>query len=351
MKEWHKNLFLMTATLFLLLLVLEVAARLFMAPVSRSNFNPIPRALMTEADFPGVPYVFKPNASGVHPFGSNPNGYFDADATLTYQINSQGFRGREVAREKPAGTIRIAVVGDSFTFGSGVRDQHTLPAQLEQRLQEALPDHGIEVLNFGVSGYNTSHEIALLENAVLGFDPDIVVVVFFLNDTNARGTARGIGAITPEGSLSFIRKHLRLVDIIATRLEMQKGADALAEDYRQAFREDAPGWISSRQALARAVKLADAEDFKIILAIYPVLWKLSDAYPFLPIHHSISSYGNAIGLPVFDLQPAFRGYDGPELWAHPNNQHPNAAAHRIAAQALAGYLLKESPALLAARKP
>ena len=41
------------------------------------------------------------------------------------------------------------------------------------------------------------------------------------------------------------------------------------------------------------------------------------------------------------LLAAFEGHDGPELWAHPSNQHPNERAHAIAADALAGFLLRE----------
>jgi hypothetical protein len=44
---------------------------------------------------------------------------------------------------------------------------------------------------------------------------------------------------------------------------------------------------------------------------------------------------------VLDLFDAFRGRDGPSLWVHPTNQHPNEEAHAIAAEALGRFLREE----------
>ena len=38
---------------------------------------------------------------------------------------------------------------------------------------------------------------------------------------------------------------------------------------------------------------------------------------------------------------AFNGYDGPELWVHPNNQHPNEKAHAIVADAIFRFLREQ----------
>ena len=39
--------------------------------------------------------------------------------------------------------------------------------------------------------------------------------------------------------------------------------------------------------------------------------------------------------------PAFAGHEGPELWVHPNNQHPNEIANGLAGRALADWLRRE----------
>lgn len=90
-------------------------------------------------------------------------------------INSHGMRQREVALEKAPQTRRIAVLGDSFVWGIGVADADRATEQLAQRLD------GVEVLNFGVSGYAPVQYLLDLER-VLSFAPDLVLLVFCLGN-------------------------------------------------------------------------------------------------------------------------------------------------------------------------
>ena len=347
MKEWQKNLLLLVSVFLTLVLLLELVARVFIDPVSRVNYTSIPRSIIMKPEYPGIPYQLRPNSVGKQDFGSNPDGYFDDDSTLTYRINSLGFRGAETTLEKPENTVRIVVTGDSFTFGSGVRNEHTFPAAMQAYFSEnGAGRQGIEVLNLGAGRYNTVNEVSLLFHEGVRFDPDIVVICFFLNDTNAGGTAKAFSAWVPEDQLPFWRRYSRLADVIATRFERQRASEALVDNYIDSFREDAPGWVQSKKALASARELSEERGFKLVLAIYPVLWSLTGDYPFAGIHEKISRYTTGLGIPVLDLQPIFNGYDGPELWAHPNNQHPNPEAHRIVGKALSEYLLSLYPELL-----
>jgi hypothetical protein len=91
------------------------------------------------------------------------------------RINSHGLRGPETGREKPPGVRRIAVLGDSFTWGVGASEQELFTSLVEA----ALP--GTQVLNFGVSGYSPVQH-RLLTEKVLSFDPDVVVIVFCLGN-------------------------------------------------------------------------------------------------------------------------------------------------------------------------
>jgi lysophospholipase L1-like esterase len=300
-------------------------------------------------EYPGIPYQLRPNSVGAQDFGSNPDGYFDDDFTLTYRINSLGFRGAETTWKKPDNTVRVVVIGDSFTFGSGVRNEHTFPSAMQAYFSEDKSRQNIEVLNLGAGRYNTVNEVSLLFNKGVRLDPDIVLICFFLNDTNAGGTAKAFSAWVPENQLPLWRRYSRLADIMATRFERQRASEALVKKYIDSFRGDAPGWIQSRKALDSARKLSEERGFKLVLAIYPVLWSLSDDYPFADIHETISNYASGLGLPVLDLQPVFKGYSGPELWAHPNNQHPNAEAHRLAGRAISEYLLSLYPDILSRR--
>ena len=100
------------------------------------------------------------------------------------RVNSRGMRGPDVALEKPEGVLRIAVLGDSTTFGYGVEEDETYSSFL-QRFLNAAGRRRFEVLNFGVTGYCTRDEAIVLEQRVAEFAPDLIVLGYNLNDPNA----------------------------------------------------------------------------------------------------------------------------------------------------------------------
>ncbi|NNE42809.1 MAG: hypothetical protein HKN12_01245, partial [Gemmatimonadetes bacterium] len=92
------------------------------------------------------------------------------------RTNSRGMRDEEYPVEKPAGTLRIALVGGSHSMGSGVADDETFEALLEVRLDAASAGR-VEILNFAVGGYGDLHGPYILENEALQFAPDVVLYV------------------------------------------------------------------------------------------------------------------------------------------------------------------------------
>jgi len=97
------------------------------------------------------------------------------------RINSMGFRGREFEEDKPEGTLRVACIGDSTTFGWSVGEGESYPPQLEQMLSRAC-DKRIEVLNLGVTGYTSLQGRELMKREVKDWKPDAVVFAFGPND-------------------------------------------------------------------------------------------------------------------------------------------------------------------------
>jgi hypothetical protein len=97
------------------------------------------------------------------------------------RINREGFRGPETTIAKPAGTVRIAVLGDSFTEAQQVPEDSTFSAVIARSVAAcpALRGRKVEVLNFGVNGYGTTQELMTLRHQVWQFSPDIVVLAVF----------------------------------------------------------------------------------------------------------------------------------------------------------------------------
>jgi len=335
------NLALTLATLLVLGLLLEGGARLVLRPPGPQNFTSVPTSIAMRPDFPGARFVLRPGATAVHQFPSDPHGYFDPGATLTYHTNALGFRGPETTIEKPPGTFRVVGLGDSFTFGSGVRREDTFLAELERRLNAGLSGRRFEVLNLGVMGYDTEEEVALLYFRGIRLDPDVVVLCFFLNDT---GGGRENDAFNPrpdEADMPFWRRHSRLADYIATGIERRRGTQKLIRYYHGAFDDRSAGWVRARRAIHEAKRLTDRRGVPLVLMIFPELWELSEDHPFADIYAKVAAFARGEGIPTLDLLPAYGGHDGPELWVHPANQHPNAEAHRIAGDALYRFLVDQ----------
>jgi len=75
-------------------------------------------------------------------------------------------RDKDYEQTPPAGTHRIALLGASHIFGSGVKDDETFEAITENRLNsEYSSDSGnkYEILNFGRQGRTALHQIMVLE--------------------------------------------------------------------------------------------------------------------------------------------------------------------------------------------
>jgi tetratricopeptide (TPR) repeat protein len=93
-------------------------------------------------------------------------------------IDSLGFRGTEdYAVPKPAGARRIAILGDSFTFGADVGDDENYPALLARLLKGRA-----EVVNMGVSAYGIDQMALHFERDGAPLEPDLVVLGVILDD-------------------------------------------------------------------------------------------------------------------------------------------------------------------------
>ncbi|MCH7564719.1 MAG: SGNH/GDSL hydrolase family protein [Gemmatimonadetes bacterium] len=107
-----------------------------------------------------------------------------------WTTNQQGLRAREAYRiPREAGTHRVLVIGDSFTFGIGVNDDETFSALLQGMLEQSCPTMEVEVINAGVGGWSTSHELEFLERFGLSFEADVVVLGFFGNDLDGNSSS------------------------------------------------------------------------------------------------------------------------------------------------------------------
>ena len=146
------------ATIALLLIAGEVAARLFL-PVSDIPWH--------EGD-PLLGYRLRGNQAG-HCRGEH--------GLVSFRLNALGWNNdHEYDTPRQKGRARIAILGDSYVESLYVGRGRRFFDLLEERLGTA--GHPTEVFTYGVSGYGTGQEMLLLESEVERHAPDAVVVIF-----------------------------------------------------------------------------------------------------------------------------------------------------------------------------
>src|SRR5688572_1079159 len=148
------------------LTLVEIALRIYIDNLTPERRQPTGTALLK--DIPGSERIY-----GLTPRLPPPT-----------RINSFGFRGPEIALTKPSGVFRILMLGDSITYGNAVDWDQTFSYQLQQLLNDQGSSMRFEVLNLGVSGYNSRQELASLRELGMQFAPDLVVLNVCLNDSD-----------------------------------------------------------------------------------------------------------------------------------------------------------------------
>jgi hypothetical protein len=169
-KAWAQRLGLVAGGILFAFVIAEIAVRVL---------NLAPAEFYTYDRYAG--WKIKPGAYG----------WQTHEGVALIQANSDGFRGPEYAVPKPPDTLRIAVLGDSFTEAQHVAFEDTFcsVAQRDLRAQcpfavggEGRPQRlftRVEVMNFGCDGYGTAQELEILRHWVWRYTPDVVVLAFF----------------------------------------------------------------------------------------------------------------------------------------------------------------------------
>jgi lysophospholipase L1-like esterase len=360
-RTWAANLALLAASTAAFLLVAEAAVRAFgWAP----QYGPMAWVSNTEGSV-------KPGTIALLGYPTNPRGYFPVDLhqedtrrryeqlgvrhlaevvkaspyAIEYRFNSLALRGREAPARRP-GVSRIAVVGDSFTLGWGVREEDAGPVVLTALLQ----GKEYEAVNCGRAGADFPLLTTVFEKA-LRVDPDVVVYAMVLNDPDRSdqmveqlraGALRGANNLFVPGRAPGPPRPLlgsRLAALVAGRIESRRTRDQMVRWHLGLYGEaNHRGWSRTRDAIRAMADTMHARGGRFVLALWPLLADLDGDYPFQPAHDEVSAFCRRANIPFHDLLPAFRGRRAADLWAHPIDRHPNAEAQRIFARSLASAL-------------
>jgi hypothetical protein len=166
---WLKRLLLLAAIVPVSLLWGELFTRTLLPQNVDSRMN------IFQAD-PIIGYIYEPHAKAYEK---------GREYRALYRINNVGLRDRDYGR-KENGTIRVLLLGDSFSVSHGLAIEDSLSRQLEAALQAiALRDNlpvRFEVVNAAVGGYSPYNYWKAYERWAGQFRPDAVVVALSPDD-------------------------------------------------------------------------------------------------------------------------------------------------------------------------
>ena len=316
-------------------LVMEAALRFTAPPADTANlFRKLPTA---------VGWSGQPNTRGMH-------------AGVPVAFNGFGLRDAQRPAQPSAGTVRVLALGDSVTFGMGVAQDKTFPAQTEALLNARSQGAAVEVLNMGIPGYNTLHELALLREVGFGLRPDVVVLGYLYNDVELSSgqkvdvkveaqpsAARRIKSLV-NSSWSGLKKHSMFAAWLSPLLGNAlrplgvKGFGKVGE-VKDQYVESNPNWRRMQEAILEMKRLTSERNVDFVVMVIPAMANFTDAtYPIREYHQAVVAFCRQNGIAVLDLLPAFWGHDGTKFWISATDGHPNAEGQRIIATALSDYL-------------
>jgi len=170
------------------------------------------------------------------------------EGNLFIRISSEGLRDREHGTAKPPGTLRIAVLGDSYVEALQVRPEENFLAVMEGEIGACLAPAGMkaEAINFGVSGYGTAQDLLMLRHRGWNYSPDVVVLAI-TTANDVRNNSRALED-DPDRPYFVLRGNALVLDngFLASR----KYRPAWLAFYRVAF------WLVDRSRIVQVANQA-----------------------------------------------------------------------------------------------
>ena len=252
----------------------------------------------------------------IHTFAPSKTVVFDGGR---YTTNQWGLRDRPYDQQKPAGTYRAALIGQSTSMGWGVGDDEVYEKLLEDRLNrdaQGTSGRKVEILNFSIDRYGPIEKLMTIQERVMRFKPDTLFYVAHLWEER------------------YVVEHV---------LENLGKGHAPPYDELQALAGgDGRTWNDlTKEALYENMSrmlawVYDQIVFECRAAGVEPVWVLVPPVGRLPASVSVEplfDMARRAGFRVLDLTSTFDGVDPQTLHRNSFDEHPNARGHEMIADA------------------
>ena len=317
------------------------------------------------------------------------SGYVEGRPVVV-ETNEDGFRTGYSRRAFLAHGQRVAVLGDSFTFGAGVNADDAFPARLERRLRARPGSADAAVLNAGVISYSPFLERRAFDDVVRAYRPTLVLLFLDVTDIGddfiyARKAKSAEGRFALEGGtsldchgavhqlarplLAWLGAQLAYPVRLLARRPAAPAGDYYLDPvifqgreenryfiYRHPLEQTAPFFqatLANVQAIAASARQAGAAFVLVVAPRYhhwnsaecPQNWERGPYRGDEPYQYEYFRFFDGAapttGFPVLDLLPAFRATKEFPL-VFRNDPHWNPRGHEFVAARLEEYLVSQA---------
>jgi lysophospholipase L1-like esterase len=292
----------------------------------------------------GARYIFRDVTTS-----SDGSSYFGTRWKLATanQHNRLGFREREIDGPDHQNVFRIAVIGDSLTYGQGIDLKSRFTNRLAKMLNAGTAPY--EVLNFGKSGTETVDHIDILQDFVIGIEPDFVLLQWYINDVEGRdyqGRPKYLPLIPYTPLARFLHAHSVLYFLAnnqwkSLQVKLGLGSGFTYTEYLvERFGDpDGNAATEAHQALTEFLDLCEQNGIPVGIVAFPELTASYSDYPLGFLLDRVIATCDSRGIPCIDLRPVFEGIDpASKLWVNRFDSHPSSFANDLTAQAIYDHL-------------
>jgi hypothetical protein len=250
--------------------------------------------------------------------------------TRKLTTNRWGMRDRSYDLVAPADRHRIAILGASAVFGSGVADEEVFETVLEGMLNNDQPYKDrveFEILNFSKFARVALQQVMVLESKVVRFKPDIMML--FVHRNEARRGLETLARLIKNNvdiPYPFIQSVINRagVDSEMSKHEIEKRLQPYADELL----------ADTYQAIA---SICRGHGIVPVWVFMPITYeRLEDAD--IAGHMATA---RAAGFDVLSLRDVYDEYEPDELNVAAWDEHPNAFAHKLVADRLSVMIKKE----------
>ncbi len=319
-----RNALIVLYVLVLSVVLLEFAVRMW-GYSEQYIFDPI---YMPFAPTTDIPYVHKPNLIQARASGL---AMIDTD-----QWGLRGMPTRAVHISKQRAEYRIAIIGDSVTFGTGIaKTEDTFAHVLETRLNRQQTQRTVRVFNYGALAYSVKQMAATLQYRIPDIEPDLVLMAVIPQDFNLARTPR----LNSAGYLDFYTTPSRLISPDST---VSRVLHHLHSAYL--FRDAVYSLLHLRRRDTGPLNGELPPSYEYLLRFKKIAQDQQVAHSIVLLPEQRSHFGRIPEqleqdhIPYVDLWSLQKEFTADEFRASRFDAHPSAKVHHRIGKALVEYV-------------